>query len=102
MFDLSSPQSTAVLLTTIVIALAQMVKENMKLSGAYAQAAASLVGAIAGAVWFAAWYEQLVDPSNTGLLALGALLAVLGFALVPSGLYKFTMSAMDTASRGRG
>ena len=101
-FDLSSPESTALLVTTIALAVSQMVKEKLRLEGAYAQTASSLVGAVLGVAWYAAWYTQLVDASNQPLILLGGLLAVLGFSLVPSGLYKFTMSAMDTASKGRG
>ena len=102
MYDLSSPESTAAVITVIVLAVAQLVKEKFHLVDAQAQIASSLVGAIAGVLWYAAWYAQLVDAGNLPLVALGGLLAVVGFALVPSGLYKFTMSAMDVASRGRG
>ena len=102
MYDLSSPESTATVITVIVLAVAQLVKERFKLEDAQAQIASSLVGAIAGVLWYAAWYAELVDAENLPLVALGGLLAVVGFGLVPSGLYKFTMSAMDVASRGRG
>ena len=102
MYDLGSPESTATVITLIVLAVAQLVKEKFKLVDAKAQMASSLVGAIAGVLWYAAWYTELVDADNLPLVALGGLLAVIGFALVPSGLYKFTMSAMDVASKGRG
>ena len=102
MYDLSSPESTATVITVIVLAVAQLVKEKFNLVDAQAQIASSLVGAIAGVLWYAAWYAELVDGANLPLVVLGGLLAVVGFALVPSGLYKFTMSAMDVASRGRG
>jgi len=100
-FDLSTPESTALLVTTIALAVSQLIKEKFSLSGQYAQIASSLVGAVLGITWYAAWYDVLVDASNQPLVILGAALAVLGFALVPSGLYKFTMSAMDVASKGR-
>ena len=102
MYDLSSPESTATVITVIVLAVAQLVKEWKSLEDVQAQIASSLVGAIAGVLWYAAWYQQLVDAGNLPLVVLGGLLAVAGFALVPSGLYKFTMSAMDVASKGRG
>ena len=101
MLDLSSPESTALLVTTIALAVSQLVKEKFSLGGSYAQIASSLIGAILGIAWYAAWYTELVDVDNTALVVLGAALAVLAFSLVPSGLYKFTMSAMDVASKGR-
>ena len=102
MYDLSSPESTATVITVIVLAVAQLVKEWKSLEDVQAQIASSLVGAIAGVLWYAAWYQQLVDSSNLPLVVLGGLLAVVGFALVPSGLYKFAMATANVASQGRG
>ncbi len=93
MFDLSTPESTALLVTTTALAVSQLVKEKFNLDGQYAQIASSLVGATLGVAWYASWYTELVDANNQPLVVLGAALAMLGFALVPSGLYKLVFSA---------
>ena len=98
MIDVSSAQSSAVLLAVVVIGVAQWLKVKLNLEDGPAEVMSFIVGEIGGALWFAAWRFDLVDVSNTAQLALGLFVSVLAFGLVPSGLYKFTMSVADRAS----
>ena len=101
MFDLSSPESTAVVVVALSLALTEAIKSLVGVQDRTAQALAFVVGGLLGAGWYAAWYTQLVDPNNTALDIVGGALAVLAFALTPSGAYKFTMSAAGKAGGGK-
>ena len=97
MFDLSSPESTLVVVNAIALTLTQAIKTLTGVQDRYAQALAFLLGGALGVGWFAAWNVELIDPSNTALLILGYALSAIGFALVPSGAYKFVMTAAERA-----
>ena len=98
MFDLSTPIGTATAINALAVLLTQAVKDLTGLQDRYAQALAFLLGGALGVGWFAAWQAELVDPSNSALVILGYALSAIGFALVPSGAYKFVMTAADRAS----
>ena len=97
MFDLSTPESTLIIVNAIALTLTQAIKTLTGLQDRYAQALAFLIGGALGVGWFAAWQAELVDPSNSALVYLGYALSAIGFALVPSGAYKFVMSAAERA-----
>ena len=97
MFDLSTPESTLVIVNAIALTFTQAIKTLTGLADQYAQALAFVIGGALGVGWFAAWQAELVDPSNQALVILGYALSAIGFALVPSGAYKFVMTAADRA-----
>ena len=101
MFDLSSPESTAVVVVALSLALTEAIKSLANVEVRIAQILAFVVGGLLGVGWYAAWYTQLVDPNNTALVVVGGALAVLAFALTPSGAYKFTMSSAERAGGGK-
>jgi hypothetical protein len=94
-FDLSTPESTLLIINGIALTLTQAIKTLAGLDDRYAQLLAFAVGGLLGVGWFAAWNAELIDPGNTALLILGYALSAIGFALVPSGAYKFVMAAAD-------
>ena len=97
MFDLSTPESTLVVINAIALTLTQAIKTLAGLQDRHAQALAFLLGGALGVGWFASWQADLVDTTNTPLVALGFALSAIGFALVPSGAYKFVMDAAGRA-----
>ena len=84
MFDLASPESTALFLVPILMSLTELLKERIGIDGDAVEVMAFVIGASAGALWFASYNDVLVEP----LPILGLLLSALAFGLVPSGLYK--------------
>lgn len=91
MIDFSSPESSAALLAVLVLGLSQWLKETLGIADKQAAIASAIVGALAGIVWYSAWYPLIAEPSAI----LGIVASMLAFALVPSGLYKFTRSVAD-------
>ncbi len=99
MFDLSSPESTFVIVNTVALLLSQLIKSLVGLEGRYAQSLAFVVGGLLGGLWFAAWEPQLLPDATMPQLLLGYALSAIVFAAVPSGAYKVGTGFQD---RGRG
>lgn len=94
MFNLSSPEASAATLLLVLIGLNQFLKQKLGLVDLAAELLAFVVGAILGLAWYAAWNPVAVEFQPV----FGLAVSLLAFALVPSGIYKFTMSVADRAS----
>ena len=100
MLDLTSPESTFLIVNTIALTLTQLIKSLAGLEDRLAQALAFAIGGGLGALWFAAWSPELVPGATVPQTVLGYVLCAIVFAAVPSGAYKLAAGLQDRGRRG--